>query len=293
MDNIQPVQPVSNSPTIAALIVTFNPSISDLQQVLSAIAPQVSRIILVDNNSRNVDQIIELVNSVRFCEIVQNQENLGIATALNQGFRKAVLNAVDWIITLDDDSLVPLNLVKMLYREYQRMEPSDTIGIVCPLLQDRKTGKLTDSKKSDNECITSGSLTNVRAWKAIGGFDEWLFIDGVDFDFSRRLIAANYHILECESVYIKHEIGDTIPIRILGITVGQIMSHSVERKYYQERNYPYIDYKLGTYNAILEILRLLKHLTIVLLWEDHKIQKIVAMLHGRRDALHKIRSTKG
>lgn len=56
--------------------------------------------------------------------------------------------------------------------------------------KNRLDGTILHSKCHEDECITSGSLTSVEAWQKIGGFDEWLEIDGVDFDFFKATCAC-------------------------------------------------------------------------------------------------------
>lgn len=283
-----------NQIQIAALIITFNPNISDLKSTLPEIMNQTSYSIIVDNNSKNITQIERLTDSIPGCILIKNNTNHGIAFALNQGFREAILKKVDWVITLDDDSIVPAHFIERLTAVIPKNpKESEKLGIVCPLLRDKRTGLITHSKKSNSECITSGSLTNVQAWESINGFDEWLFIDGVDFDFSRRLVQAGYTIKESEKALLLHEIGNTIPLKVFGIQVGQIMSHTATRKYYQERNYPYIDKKLGSYNSFTEFLRFLKHLLLTSLFEVEKMEKVHAILRGRHDAMTAIHALDG
>jgi GT2 family glycosyltransferase len=60
-------------------------------------------------------------------------------------------------------------------------------------------------------CITSASCTNLNAWKNVGGFDEWLFIDLVDNDFCKRIIVSGYKILRINSLVLDQEFGKIIP----------------------------------------------------------------------------------
>lgn len=270
---------------VAAAIVTFNPSVEDLQVSLANLSRQVSRIVIVDNNSRNINAISTTVCSFDNVLLLKNSQNRGVATALNQIFSWAYGEGFDWVLTLDDDSYVPGNMLK----QYQLClnKASGKIGIVCPLLKNRRDGVVFHSKRSKDECITSGSLTSVVAWKEVGGFDDWLFIDGVDFDFSKRMFRIGYQILECSSVLMMHQIGDSRSIHILGKS-PIIWNHSPFRQYYIQRNAIYIDYKLGEYSFSKSLRRFLKDLIFVLIWENDKYEKISAMLSGWRDGMTKI-----
>jgi rhamnosyltransferase len=205
---------------------------------------------------------------------------------LNQIFAEASSRKADWVLTLDDDSILPEDLITRYFSCIERQDAS--VGIVCPLLRSKATNQITHSKTSETECITSGSLTRVSAWEYSGGFDDWLFIDSVDFDFSKRVVNLGMTIVECTQVTMPHEIGKTRTIN-LGFAHPAIRNHGPVRKYYQERNYPYVDYKYSEYGYIKELLRFIKHTLFVLLWENDKKQKIFAMRNGRKDALIKIK----
>src|SRR5699024_6976157 len=57
------------------------------------------------------------------------------------------------------------------------------------------------------ECITSASCTSIKAWEKIGGFDDWLFIDLVDNEFCKRLVASGYKILRLNHLVLDQEFG--------------------------------------------------------------------------------------
>ena len=69
---------------IAAGIVLYNPDIDRLKKNLEAIAPQVEKVFLVDNHSDHIENIKKLLEQFPVCELIENEKNAGIATALNQ-----------------------------------------------------------------------------------------------------------------------------------------------------------------------------------------------------------------
>ncbi|WP_244505189.1 glycosyltransferase, partial [Escherichia coli] len=66
---------------VLAIIVTYNPEIIRLTECINSLAPQVERIILVDNGSNNSDLIKNI--SINNLEIILLSENKGIAFAQN------------------------------------------------------------------------------------------------------------------------------------------------------------------------------------------------------------------
>lgn len=272
--------------SVVAGIVTYNPELSDLKTAIPSILDQCG-LVIVDNGSRQVDAMESMLSRYPNLVLIKNGRNLGVAVALNQIFSWARNRGFRWVLTLDDDSCPPRTMLQE-YNRHLALAKGKRVGIVCPLLENRRDGTVFHSKRSKDECITSGSLTSVEAWKSLGGFDEWLFIDGVDFDFSRRLVAAGYSIEECSSVIMPHQIGQSRTIHILGRN-PIIWNHSAFRQYYIQRNAIYIDYKMGTYSFLSSLWRFIKNLVFVLVWEDDKWPKMLAMVHGWKAGMASIR----
>ena len=98
---------------IIASIVLYNPDIERLSLNIKAILPQVSELIIVNNGSKNFGEVIDMTKEYTDISFIDNEENLGIATALNQAAVFAQKNDYNWIITLDQDSVAPENLVSV------------------------------------------------------------------------------------------------------------------------------------------------------------------------------------
>jgi rhamnosyltransferase len=262
---------------IYAGIITFNPNLIRLEDNIKAIIDQVDQIIIVDNNSDNKEQIIKLClnNSVK---IIQLDKNYGIAYALNRLFRHYIINKNDWVLTLDQDSICPSNMIST-YKKYI----DNNVGIICPTIYDINRNNVIEQDNNvfiEKRCITSGSLTSVKAYYFIDGFDEKMFIDGVDFDFCDRLLNNNFTILRCGDVILKHEIGKITIRKFLWLDVI-VRSHSAFRKYYIAKNIIYLD-KKNKYHLypFVTLLREIKLLLIVILYEDDKINKIKRIVYG-------------
>ncbi|WP_267430754.1 MULTISPECIES: glycosyltransferase family 2 protein [unclassified Bifidobacterium] len=273
--------------SVLAGMVTYDPDLSDLKTAIPSILDQCGHLVIVDNGSRQIEAMESLLSRYPNLVLIKNGRNLGVAAALNQIFSWAQNRGFQWVLTLDDDSCPPPTMLQEYCRHLAQAK-GERVGIVCPLLENRRDGTIFHSKRSEDECITSGSLTSVEAWKSLGGFDEWLFIDGVDFDFSRRLVAAGYSIEECSSVIMPHQIGQSRTIHILGRN-PIIWNHSAFRQYYIQRNAIYVDYKMGTYSFLSSLWRFIKDLVFVLVWEDDKWTKMLAMVHGWRAGMASIR----
>lgn len=281
---------------ICAGIITYNPTLTDVSTCLEALCNQVERVIIVDNASKNVKSLQEVVSKYANVTLVKNSQNIGFAKALTQVFKWAKSQGFNWVLTLNDDSVVPSNMIseykKILENQgslvNQKNAKNSKIAIVCSLLKNRLDGTILHSKCHEDECITSGSLTSVEAWEKIGGFDEWLEIDGVDFDFSRRLVRAGWKIVECQNVIMEHQIGKARSINLI-IKHPIVWNHNANRKYYIARNMQVVDYKMGTYSYVKSLRAVVRDMIFVVLWEKNKFAKIRAMIRGFKDGQQKIR----
>lgn len=267
---------------ISAGIVLFNPDINRLKENISAVIVQCAHVYLVDNGSNNIDEVKKLLNQYNHSKVsvLCNMENQGISKALNQLASEAQKGGFDWILTLDQDSVAPSNIIE----EFEKYTNNLNTGMLCPVICDRNKGVVVEAKdnyKEIDECITSGSLLNIKAWRKIGGFDESMFIDGVDFDICYRLRKNGYKILCIQSVVLLHELGRIVYHRFIFWKV-LVKNHSAFRKFYIARNTVYLARKEHT-NIIKAILQNVKLFLIVVCYEDDKWKKSKKILQGTID----------
>lgn len=267
---------------ISAAIVTFNPDISLLRRVIGALRKQVVKLYVVDNCSDNKTEIrsICITEDADFIPLPKNE---GIAAALNCAFKKADDDGMKWLLTSDQDSVMPDDLLKKFSKQGGDLIAQKNLGIICPNFVNRSTGEKEyegESPKLIDMCITSGSLTRISSWKEIQGFDEEMFIDGVDFDFCVRLKNAGYKILLLPNVCIEHEIGNACEHSLFGYKF-LVLNHSAFRKKYIAQNILYLDGKFNNGRITFRtILRLCKQFALVIFYEQDKKAKIEALWQG-------------
>lgn len=251
---------------IVAGIVSYNPDVDRFLENIDHIILQVDMVIVFDNASHNVNDFTKAVEGNPHVHFIKNKSNNGIAYALNRIFEYASRNGYEWVITLDQDSIVAKDLVD----KFQDAVTSDRIAVVCPFIIDsrRKYMKYEYHKPTDelDMCITSGSMTRIRAWKEAGGFDEWLFIDLVDNDFCKRLRIAGHKIIRVNSVLLNQEFGRIEPKAkfwcFFYIKLGELLHNTniqkfsykktvdPRRVYYTNRNVIYLNKKFKNHNGI-------------------------------------------
>lgn len=268
---------------VLAGITLYNPEIDRLEENIVSIQNQVDRIICVDNGSKNIVEIETFLKN-KFPEIhlQRNKENRGIAAALNQIFIYGKEKGFDWVLTLDQDSVCPENLMKE-YRKYWHLEG---VGVLSPRIIDRNFEKNieTDTEYDEiDKCITSASLTSVETWEKVDGFWEYLFIDYVDHDFCAKCVECGIKILCINRVTLLHELGRGVHKRLLGRQLT-VLNHSPMRKYYIVRNrLIYMQVHREVVDIKEERKKYIYFYVKTLLFEDQKWEKFKAMMKGRRD----------
>ena len=229
---------MGNISAVCAGVVTYNPDIDVLLKNLQALSPQVRDVFVVDNGSNNINDIENLLGHFNNITIFLNPQNLGIAQALNKLCKIASSRGYDWILTMDQDSMCDGNMVANL-SNYANEE----YGIIAPRIEFRKDGVLIEKTGSGAKCqteqiyacITSGSLTNLIAWKEVGGFDEWYFIDHVDNEFCTHIIQKGYKVLRVNDALLYQRAGDMKYVKLFGKPI-LLPYYSTLRNYYICRN---------------------------------------------------------
>lgn len=173
-------------------IVLYNPDLNRLNENIKKIEKQVDEVLYINNNSQNTKKIEEIINkknkenTVKHT-LINNNENLGIAYALNQILNYAYENNYQWFLTLDQDSVCNSNLIK----EYLKYINLPNIAMITCNKEDRNFKNLEKVTMQEYEevdsCITSSCFNKTSALKEVGGFDNYFFIDYVDFDICYSL----------------------------------------------------------------------------------------------------------
>lgn len=275
---------------ILAAIVTYNPDLERLQKNINAIEPQVEYLIIVDNGSKNINLISRIKDECKIkIDLIENKENIGIASALNQALDYAYKNNFDWILTLDQDSICDINMISEMKSQYEK-EDNKNIALIAPnILDENITLKPQDIKEVieyTGPVITSGSLTKTNIAKNIGGFVDKLFIDQVDFDFCLRLKDSGADILKVNRAIIYHQLGEISEHKLFGKTITTT-NHSPIRRYYYYRNlvYMYEHHKENHKEWInLEIKHAIKNIPRIILFEKNKTDQIKSITKGILDA---------
>ncbi|EPC17560.1 glycosyltransferase [Lacticaseibacillus paracasei] len=231
---------------IGVVVVSYNPDLNVLRNNLRTLKTHENvDCLIVDNGSQNSHELKKVGIDLQV-DVLLLKKNFGIAYAQNRGFEFFKDREVDWVLTLDQDSLIPSNLVDVYTNSVQLSFPDSAI-LTCSYVDDewteiqKRAMMQADKVVQKKYVISSGNLIRVSAWEKVGGFDEFLFIDLVDFDFDAKLFLAGYKIWETNEVILHHSVGKTLnkPImqKLLLLPEDAILAdHSPMRQYYIYRN---------------------------------------------------------
>lgn len=267
-------------------IVLYNSNIERLQENIESIIQQTDKIVCVDNGSKNIEDIKNLIHTYQGIDLIENGINLGIAAALKIIMQYANEHKFKWVLSLDQDSVCNKDLI-MIYKKYISYPD---IGILTCNIKDRNFDSKAVCSKDEmyreiNFCITSASLMSVDAYNHTNGYDEKMFIDGVDFDICIQIRKAGYKILRINYDGILHEVGHGKSVTILGKKY-EIYNHLPFRQYFMARNRFYLVKKYsGEYKYGKEILREFRDWYLIVKYEKNKYKKIRARISGLIDSL--------
>lgn len=254
------IEPMSND--VIALIVSYNGG-SDLVETIAALAPQVQKILVLDNGSTDENQsIISALIADFGISLVRFGCNMGIGFALNRGLEIAKNENFGWVLTMDQDSIAAPNMVSAMLASAKKVSG---MKIICPSLAINGGNFFPRDDQFVAYAITSGNLVPMDVIAKIGGFNEEYFIDSVDFEFSLRVRSNQIQIVQSGRAGLFHRLGETTAVRFFSATYNYTR-HSPLRRYYMVRNHLYLVSEFGAKNSFFLIKK-----TIVLMYQVAEI----------------------
>ena len=274
---------------VTGTVITYNPDLSLLKDNLAAAVPQVSGVLIYDNGSSNVADIRELLSAFPSVELIENGENLGLPVNYNKAARKTGDdNGNSWLLILDQDTVLPEGYVQAASAFFGQ---EDISIISCPYWDSNAEPFEKFQKKIPSEdatyiqmCISSGSLCRIRDILNLGGFDEQMFIDYVDYDYCQTVAEHGLKVLQLNRYCMEHHIGNTRRVSFFGKSF-YVGNHSAFRKYHIIRNIVYYirKHKADIRNSGWVYKSGIKVAVKTLIGEDDKWNKLRAMLKGFAD----------
>ena len=265
---------------IAGVVTLYEPTESEISNIDTYIN-DIDILYVIDNSK---ESNIERIQKNEKIEYTFNNENIGVSKALNIGAKKAKKAGAEWLLTMDQDTRFKENTLKEMKKVLEENDTSN-IGIITPWHATKlEIEKPKESIDYPLEVMTSGNLVNLEIYEKIGGYKDWMFIDGIDIEYGLNLSKNGYKIMRLNYIEIDHNLGDILYKNVLWKRAF-ISNHNYLRRYYMVRNYLYIRDMYKDFNKeYVEMIANQKAFVITIaLFEKDKYRKIRNMLRGYLD----------
>lgn len=275
---------------VIGIIVAYNPSKGEIENAIKRLILQVDNIIIGNNSDYPIN--IDKINNV---SIINFNENLGIAKAQNICMKKAFDLGADFVVQMDQDSELETNSIKRLINSYNLLvESGYKVGVIGPKPYDKidnliensrviKGDKIPNTSLSiESAIISSSSLIPKKVYKDIGGLDDGLFIDAVDWEYCWRLKKNGYLSIRDNSIFLAHRVGNGKK-KIFGNI--KISAPSPLRHYYQSRNLILLSKRnyVPLYWKLSNVIKISLKLPLFLFFWDDGIERFKFIIKGIKD----------
>ena len=263
----------------------------DLPARTRGLLEQVDAVVIVDDGTQSLSRLD--FDDARIVTI-ELPENAGIAAALNRGISVAREMKARFVLTLDQDSALPDGYVHAALGRYEELrDAGHRPAAIVPARFGNVDVVSTRDGTHPLDPIQSGQIIPVDLFDEIGVFDERLFIDSVDTEYTMRARGVGRDFWFLPGSTLEHSLGERVPIRLFGkelVFLGKARAlyyHAPFRTYYIVRN----GLVLRRLHPARDRLWLARR-TLAMLWAtaltlllapDRRAQTIAAR-HGLRDA---------
>ena len=264
-----------------SIIVVYNPKVDLLVKDICSFIKNVDLLIIWQNSVLS-DDVREYISSLGNIIFAGNGINQGIPTALNFALSYAIKNGYDYLLTMDQDSVLENfdNYKNTVIKKNQ--EKSCIVGAYQTFLE----SKLSEDIFSEYKwVITSGTIFPIRLLNEIGGFETSFFIDTVDIEVCIRARKYGYKCYICRTGKLIQKYGVKHTIKMLNKTINYVV-YSPDRIYGIFRNLTMllityrnkeISYELFTFSFIV--------IKSAVFEKRNRTKSLLAMLSGIIDGV--------
>lgn len=270
---------------IAGIIIAFNPDFNKLIFNIESFLDHIEQLFIVFNSPVDPGEITRLQSINAKIQLIDNKENIGIATAINRIAQHALDHGYDWLLTMDQDSSFQSGDFFEAFNRSNRIN----VSIFSPNSISSSEINIGNTFEAEEvlHVVTSGNLLNLEIWKTLGGFEEKLFIDEVDNDYCLKAVSGGYKIINFKNIFLVHELGKNKEVSFL-FKKYTIITHPPIRAYYIFRNnlYMFRKYKKKFPEFVISRKKMLLKVFIeILLYSEKRIQNCQYIAAGIKDYL--------
>ncbi len=273
---------------VAAVVVLYYPG-EEMLSNINSYYDRVDKIYAFDNTEQGSEIQTALLTRPKI-SYHHDGQNAGIATRLNSAARLALMDGFDWLLMMDQDSGFSVATGPDYFECFKQYEPKTLVAMFgVNFEQDQQRGSSKCNAVFTDELITSGTLLNLLLFPEIGLFDENLFIDGVDHEYTIKTLLAGYKIVQFSNIRLTHQIGTLVKrasIKTLFLVKKAKKLHTPLRCYYVYRNNLYLQQKYKN-NSVLDLSKLDKIARSIInnafFYGKNPLQVIQYILLAKRD----------
>jgi len=278
---------------VYCVIPTFTPE-STLLDLAAGLSSQCPVLVVDDASPCTSDGLLRQVEALPGVGVIKHSTNAGIGRGLNDGLTVARDAGCAWLLTVDQDTDVPAGYVTALIEAARRLSagevPLGALGagsVTIAGASMRYPGHALDCQgtnvASTEEIVQSGTLWNINAITAFGGFNETFGMDAVDAHACLSLREAGLVVATVADLEINHRIGSAQPVTIKGRNPVFLTGHSPERRTLMVRNrlalFP-SEFRQSPRHAFRTLRRVLINQAAGLMVETDKLSKARGSLRG-------------
>jgi len=269
--------------SLAGTVVLYNPENKNIENIRTYI--DYLEVLFVIDNSENIEEeIINVLRKNAKVHYVLNQNEGGLAKALNLGAALAIEKGYNWLLTMDQDSIVSKEMIPNMFEYIERNETRD-VAVISPFQTDLNQQESPSPEPYEDvlTVMTSGNLLNLELFQSNGPFLEKLFIDSIDQEYCLRARRNGYRVIKINNAILLHNLGNqkVYPSGFIST------HHNPSRRYFITRNRFFVArvYRKQFPEFYRETFIItIKDIAKILLVEKQKLKKIYNMAMGYIDS---------
>ncbi len=291
-----PGSALSQRPAVWACIVCYQPQADALREMVASLQPQVDQVLVIDNAPGDPALLPADLGQAVYIPMTHNA---GTAGAMNEAWRLALDAGVAYLVSFDQDSQPGPGLIECLLTAISsdHVPPLAAVGPAWVDARTQRTMRLLRPVRflrrhvqapvtglvEVDHVITSGCLISAQAYRAVGPFNEDLFLDYVDVEWSLRARAAGYTIAIAAGCVMRHAIGE----RMIALAGRQLAIHKPQRNYLQLRNHLLLWRNPAIARAWLlsDLVQVVSKLTALIVLAPERLQRLGWIFQGLADGL--------
>lgn len=259
------------------------------------------RHLIAVDNSPQADAALHARLRARGIEVLHNGNRGGISGAYNRGAAALYAAGREVVFLLDQDSQLGADFFDGMMRACARARVDGEAFIVGPKVFEVNLGRylpvfapqprMPKPERIDERrdglvptlfVISSGSAVSAAAFARIGEFREDYFIEYVDIEYGLRATRNGVPVLVNAAMEMRQQVGQYVKRGIFSTS-----NHVAWRRYYASRNAVHAlrsNASRWSIHWLIELLTL-HQVACVLVCEEHKLRKVVAIAVGYFDGL--------